>query len=478
MQYRREIDGLRAVAVLPVILYHGGFAVFSGGYVGVDVFFVISGYLITTILIAERAAGSYSVLGFYERRARRILPALFVVLVASIPFAWMWVPPHPFEDFARSLAFAALFISNVHFLEHGGYFDLQAGLRPLIHTWSLAVEEQYYLLFPLVLFALGRFRQRKYLIGLALLALASLAVAEWGWRNYPDENFYFTPSRLWELLAGSLCAAVLYGRGPMKSEVLAGLGLGAVVVAALVFDAALPFPSLYTLVPVLGTCLIVLFARHDTLTARVLSVRPLVGIGLISYSAYLWHQPVFAFARIRSMGEVADGVMLALAGLALVLAWASWRFVEQPVRGRAPLVLPSRRGILGASLAGIVALAGFGFWGKHSEGFLGRLDIDTSPFLARLYAQTSLRQADGLPCLDQPRVPTELCVGYAPQTPVRSIAVIGDSHAWSIAPALARAPETLGATVLVGSYGGCPPLLDVWLAHGGNARCQLVGLSG
>ena len=217
MQYRREIDGLRAVAVLPVILFHAGFGFWSGGFVGVDVFFVISGYLITTILIDQRERGTYSVLGFYERRARRILPALFLVLAACVPFAWMWVPPYPMEDFARSMAFAAMFISNVHFLEHGGYFALDADLRPLLHTWSLAVEEQYYLLFPLVLFALGRFRRRKFLIVFLLLSLVSLGVAEWGWRNYPRENFYFTPSRLWELLAGSLCAVILFRRPQMRA---------------------------------------------------------------------------------------------------------------------------------------------------------------------------------------------------------------------------------------------------------------------
>ena len=334
MKYRREIDGLRAVAVLPVILFHAGLTFWSGGFVGVDVFFVISGYLITTILIDERERGTYSLLGFYERRARRILPALFLVLIACIPFAWMWVPPYPFEDFARSLAFAALFISNVHFLEHGGYFDLNADLRPLLHTWSLAVEEQYYLLFPLVLFCLRRFRKVKYLVGFTLLALASLAVAEWGWRNYPSQNFYFTPSRLWELLAGSICAAILYRRTQMKSEILAALGLAMILFSTVVFDAALPFPSLYTLVPVVGTCLIILFAEGGTMTARVLSIKPFVGIGLISYSAYLWHQPLLAALRLSDARPPSEAMLLAAAALALLLGWATWRLVEQPFRRR------------------------------------------------------------------------------------------------------------------------------------------------
>ncbi|KZY32319.1 hypothetical protein A3731_22320 [Roseovarius sp. HI0049] len=475
MNYRREIDGLRAVAVLPVILFHAGLTFWSGGFVGVDVFFVISGYLITTILIDERERGTYSVLSFYERRARRILPALFLVLIACIPFAWMWVPPYPFEDFARSLAFATLFISNVHFLEHGGYFDLNADLRPLLHTWSLAVEEQYYLLFPLVLFCLRRFRKVKYVIGFTLLALASLAVAEWGWRNYPSENFYFTPSRLWEMLAGSLCAAILYQRAQMKSEVLAGLGLAMILYSTVFFDAALPFPSLYTLVPVVGTCLIILFAERETLTARLLSIGPFVGIGLISYSAYLWHQPIFAFARIRYPEHLPDWAMMLLAALALGLAWVSWRFIEQPFRGRAPLVLPTRRGILGASFAGIVAFSAFGFWALAKEGFTARIDMNGSAFLARLHEQTTEHPSAKTICIEGGNpVLRDLCPAYVPDDPARRIAILGDSHSRVILPAFKPASEALDMTVLLGDKNACPPLLGVQLARGGGeARtCQ------
>jgi len=477
VQYRREIDGLRAVAVLPVILFHAGFSFWSGGYVGVDVFFVISGYLITTILIDERERGTYSVLGFYERRARRILPALFVVLVACIPFAWAWVPPYPFEDFARSLAFAAMFISNVHFLEHGGYFDLEADLRPLLHTWSLAIEEQYYLLFPLVLWALGRFRTRKFLLAFLALSLVSLGVAEWGWRNYPDQNFYFTPSRLWELLAGSLCAVLLFRRAPTRNGWLAGLGLAMILVSMVTFDAAIPFPSLYTLVPVGGTCLIILFAEARTLTARCLSLGPLVGIGLISYSAYLWHQPVLAFARIRFPGDLPDWGMAGLAAASLGLAWLSWRFVEQPVRGRAPLVLPTRRGVLGAGAAGIVVLAVFGLWGKFGEGFPDRLDLGRSAFLDRLYRQTTEHAGFTLCPNTRVRSDLPLCSVYGPapsEDPARRIAILGDSHARALLPAFAGVAEALDAEILLGDKPGCPPILGVHLARGGRESRDCV----
>ncbi len=467
MNYRREIDGLRAVAVLPVILFHAGLSFWSGGFVGVDVFFVISGYLITSILIAEREAGTYTLLGFYERRARRILPALFLVLAVCIPFAWVWIPPYPFEDFARSLAFAALFISNVHFLEHGGYFDLGADLRPLLHTWSLAVEEQYYLIFPLVLVALGAFGRRKFLLVFAGLAALSLAVAEWGWRTYPNQNFYFTPARFWELLAGSICAVVLFQRAQMKSEGLAALGLAMILGSSVYYDASIPFPSVYALVPVLGTCLIILFAERDTITARVLSVKPLVGIGLISYSAYLWHQPLFAFARIRSPSEVPLWVMLGLAGVALVLAWLSWRFVEQPFRGKNPRVLPTQRGMLGASAAGIVVFAVFGLTGKAMEGYPSRLNLGQSAYLDRLYEQTISHPAFAL-CTDTSKdVVQGLCTVFGEEDAPRRIAILGDSHSRALLPSFEPAAKALDAVIYLGDKPGCPPILGVYTARGG-----------
>jgi peptidoglycan/LPS O-acetylase OafA/YrhL len=455
------------VAVLPVILFHAGLTFWSGGFVGVDVFFVISGYLITSILIAEREAGTYSLLGFYERRARRILPALFLVLLVTIPFAWAWIPPYPFEDYARSLAFAALFISNVHFLEHGGYFDLNADLRPLLHTWSLAVEEQYYLIFPLVLAALGAFARVKHMALFLILAALSLAVAEWGWRTYPNQNFYFTPARFWELLAGSICAVLLFQRAQMKSELLAAIGLLMILGSSVLYDASVPFPSVYTLVPVVGTCLIILFAEKSTLTARVLAIKPLVGIGLISYSAYLWHQPLFAFARLRSPTEVPLSIMMGLAVLALFLAYLSWRFVEQPVRGRAPLILPTRRGALGVSAVGILAFAAFGLTGKAMEGYPSRLNPGQSAFLDQLYDQTTGHPAFTL-CSDTSRdVVTGLCAVYGDEDAPRKIAILGDSHARALLPSFEPAADALNATIFLGDKPGCPPLLGVYTARGG-----------
>ncbi|MFD1158563.1 acyltransferase family protein [Roseovarius aestuarii] len=465
MKYRPEIDGLRSVAVLPVILFHAGYSFFSGGYVGVDVFFVISGYLITTILIDEREKGTYSLLGFYERRARRILPALFLVLICTIPFAWRWIPPDPFEDYARSLSYAAMFISNIHFLEKSSYFDVGAEFRPLLHTWSLAVEEQYYLLFPLVLWVQGSFMRRKFLIVFLLLSALSIGLAEWGWRNYPTENFFFSPSRLWELLAGSICAAILFNRAQMRNDVLALAGLLMIAGCVVFYNEAVPFPSVYTIVPVLGTALIILFADKTTLTARFLSLSPLVGIGLISYSAYLWHQPLFAFARIRSVNEPSTLLMSSLALASLVLAYLTWRFVETPFRRR--VILSKRNKLLSASAIGIVLFAGFGTWGDETKGFPIRVQESTPGLLTALRAQVAERWPQNT-CKNEKTDPEQgLCVLYEADAPVTSVAVLGDSHAQSLLPAFKELPRSHGVNVLRGVRAACPPLLGVYLVSGG-----------
>ncbi|WP_296764701.1 acyltransferase family protein [Sediminimonas sp.] len=373
MKYRPEIDGLRAVAVVPVILFHAGFGAMSGGFVGVDVFFVISGYLITTILLGEQAAGRFSILRFYERRARRILPALFAVLLVCLPFAWAWMIPSALVQFCYSLAATVLFVSNLYFLDSAGYFATGTEFAPLLHTWSLAVEEQYYLMFPPLLMALAWLSRRWLLVCLGAFALASLGVAEWGWRAYPAENFFFTLSRLWELLAGSICAVAMFGRTPRGNGALGALGLALIVGSALVYDAGTPFPSLYTLAPVGGTVLIIAYGVRGTAVARLLSLRAFTAIGVISYSAYLWHQPLFAFARVRSLHEPSVWLMMALALATFPLAWLSWRYVEQPFRDRGAPLLPRRGQVFGTSAAVGVALFGFGLVGHLSNGLPGRL---------------------------------------------------------------------------------------------------------
>jgi peptidoglycan/LPS O-acetylase OafA/YrhL len=455
MQYRREIDGLRAVAVLPVILFHAGVPAFGGGFVGVDVFFVISGYLITGILLNDLAQQRFSIATFYERRARRILPALFVVMAACLPFAWLWLPPEDLEYFARSLIGTALFGSNINFWLESGYFDAASELKPLLHTWSLAVEEQFYLLFPLLLLAARGLSRKATMLLLAGGATISLALAEWGARHHPAAAFFLLPTRAWELAIGCLLAFHAAGRqvqpaGPLPGVAALG-GLALIGGAIVAFDHATPFPGLHALAPVLGTALVLFFARPDTLAGRLLGSRVLVGIGLVSYSAYLWHQPLFAFARHQGM-ETGDTVMLAaLVALTLLLAWLSWRYVEQPFRQRDRF---NARAIALLALAGIAAFIAIGWAILAHKGFEKRIALP-APVVASFNRPARLDE-----CFDKTDIATRAdwhCrLGDASAAP--SFLVLGDSHAYSLLDVFDEAARAQGVAGIFAGASGCPPL--------------------
>jgi len=332
LKYRAEIDGLRALAVVPVILFHAGFELFNGGFVGVDVFFVISGYLITTILIEDIENKRFSIVNFYESRARRILPALFFVMLVCIPLAWMWMLPSQMKDFSQSLVAVSLFASNILFWRESGYFDADSEDKPLLHTWSLAVEEQYYVLFPIFLILAWRFGKNRVFWMIVVLAAVSLLLSEWGWRKQPTANFYLAPTRAWELFAGSIASFIVQKQGVQKNNLLALLGLSAIIFSIFAYDEGTPFPSVYALVPVLGVVLVVLYAEKETLVARLLRAKPFVGIGLISYSAYLWHQPLFAFVRIGLVDNPSNELMGGVALASFLLALVSWKYIEKPFR--------------------------------------------------------------------------------------------------------------------------------------------------
>lgn len=375
MKYRPEVDGLRAVAVVPVILFHAGFEIFSGGYVGVDVFFVISGYLITSIILAEMNEGRFCLVNFYERRARRILPALMLVISVCLPFAWMWLTPGDMEYFARSVAAVAVFSSNILFWRESGYFDAAAELKPLLHTWSLAVEEQFYVLFPLLLMLTWRLGRRMIVIIMAGIFLFSLGLAEWAVHNKPWAAFFLLPTRAWELLLGAFCAFYLirYSTEEYRvvSNVLSFAGVALIAVAVFLFEKSTPVPGIYALVPTVGTALIILFANKGTLAYALLSLKAFVGIGLVSYSAYLWHQPLFAFARHRMLHEPSPELMLGLSLMALVLAYFTWLLVERPFRNK---VTFKRKQIFTFAAIGSAAMIAMGAHGHVSKGMPDRFE--------------------------------------------------------------------------------------------------------
>ena len=373
LSYRSEIDGLRAVAVLPVILFHTGLHWMPGGYVGVDIFFVISGFLITGILMRELEAGKFSILKFYERRARRILPALFFVMAVTAVLATTFMLPYELRDFGRSMIAVIAFISNIFFWDEANYFATAAERLPLLHTWSLSVEEQFYILFPIALWFFWNYWRRGLVPAMVVITLSSLVLAEVMVHRSPSTAFYLLPTRGWELLSGSLTSIYLSRRGAVNratGEVIGIVGLLAILYSILFFDEGTPFPSFWALVPVLGTVGILIGASELTLVGRILSLRPAVFIGLISYSAYLWHQPLFAFARITASDESPeDQLMIGLAVLSLVLAWASWRFVERPFRQRGRF---NARQILLQSSFGAAALVSLAVVFLMTQGFVQR----------------------------------------------------------------------------------------------------------
>lgn len=455
LTYRPEIDGLRAVAVMPVILFHAGFSVFSGGYVGVDIFFVISGYLITAILISDLEKGDFSIPRFYERRARRILPALFLVILCCLPFAWKWMFPAELKDFSQSIIAVIFFASNILFWREDDYFAASAETKPLLHTWSLAVEEQYYLIFPIFLVLVWRFGRHRVFWMICAAAACSLLLSEWGWRNAPKANFYLAPSRAWELLTGSICAFRLSGHDVRPNNVLSITGLGLIVFAVFAFDDATPFPSLYALAPVLGAALIILYGPQGTLTATLLSTPVLVGIGLISYSAYLWHQPLFAFARIRSIAEPAPILMLALVATSLVLAYLSWRFVEKPFRKDHASILPNRASVFVASGTAAAAFFAIGLSGYLLDGIATRTTPSGITFQEAFNAE-SLALNYGLSS-DCERIFTlsENC-----RTNAEPDAILwGDSYAMHLAGAILASPTKISLVQHTKSQ--CAPVIDI-----------------
>ncbi len=372
MKYRAEVDGLRAVAILPVIFFHAGFKAFEGGFVGVDVFFVVSGYLITTIILSDMNNNKFSIVTFYERRARRIMPALFFVMVCCLPFAWMWLLPQHLRDFCQSLTAVSLFSSNILFWQESGYFGVASELKPLLHTWSLAVEEQYYVLFPLFLMLLWRLRKRWIFGALMVVGALSLALAQWGAYNKPAATFFLLPTRGWELAIGALIAfyflyqrehADLIKQYKKTSEVFGVVGLLMIIYSVFAFNNATPFPSFYALIPTVGTGLVIIFATSETAVGRLLSTKFMVGVGLISYSTYLWHQPLFVFARHRSLEEPSTALLLVLSVASLLLAYISWRYVEGPFRNKK---LISRKAVFTFTVAGSVIFAGVGVAGHYS----------------------------------------------------------------------------------------------------------------
>lgn len=471
MQYRPEIDGLRAFAVLPVIFFHLNVGLFSGGFLGVDVFFVISGFLITSIIIEGKDKGSFSIFTFYERRARRILPTLLLVCIVSIPLVSAFYAPRDLEDFSQSILATLTFSSNILFWQESGYFSGASHIKPLLHTWSLAVEEQFYVLFPIFMYLAWKLGKRFTLISLIIICILSLCLAHWAATNRSGNGaFYLLPTRGWELMLGSIAAFVNYYRaewfiGVSKvgyQNVLSFLGLVLVVSSFLIFNNDTPTPSLLTLVPTLGTLMIILFARQGTIAFNLLKNKIFVSIGLVSYSAYLWHFPITAvyFYLYASIDVLS---ILAVIAVTFMLSFLSWRYIEKPFRSFSTVSIKKFLVIICIAYS---ILAAFGLYGHFSNGFDKIFKNYLTEGQLKVYG---LIQDNAKYNLDRHMHDNEACNFWnsspseafiqrfeeCAQLHGKAMLVLGDSHAMNLYNIVAK---TDNFPFLIGlSQGGCRP---------------------
>jgi peptidoglycan/LPS O-acetylase OafA/YrhL len=461
LRYRADIDGLRAIAVVPVVLYHYGVAGFGGGFVGVDVFFVISGFLITSLIEAEIGEGRFSIVSFYERRVRRILPALIALIAICFVAALFILFPTDLERFVTSVIGASLFGSNFVFWREAGYFDSGADLKPLLHTWSLGVEEQYYLLFPALLWAL-RTASRGLLIAiLALLSLASFVDSVWGVSAAPVATFFLLPARFWELGLGALLAlgAVPALKSRPGSTTVAVLGLGLIAASVALLTTDTPFPGLAAVAPCLGTALVI-YAGIGIASpvAAVLSLRPIVFVGLLSYSLYLWHWPLYVFGKYGQFDGIGWTSKAFLIAASFLLAFLSWRFVETPIRRRA--VLAERRRLFLAAAGAMAIFIAASTAVLLAGGLPQRYPTDVQALLAAGKDFEPNRRTCLTPTLERVAL-GDLCVMGARHAGNPDFLVWGDSHADAFVPVIDDVAKRHGKYGLMAAWTSCPPFFGV-----------------
>ena len=461
MDYRKDIDGLRAVAVVPVILFHADMGLFNGGFLGVDIFFVISGFLITSILISELQENKFSLVRFYERRARRILPALFIVSVITFIAATILFPPYELKELSQSLLSVVLFISNMFFYLEIDYFSSAAEEMPMIHTWSLAIEEQFYLFFPILLFFIWKYKSNKAMHVFVVLSVASFASALYLTKVDSAASFYWIIPRAWELLAGSICALLIERTRNFNNRYISDLSLLALVCLLIFWPAEASHPGYLTLLPVLAVCLIILYPHKSSFAYKILTSAGLVYIGLISYSLYLWHQPVLALLRFKSEQHPSTMAFLFTIVLVAALSMLSYRYVETPFRNKKKY---SQSTIFRYSFCCLAVMGLIGISGHLTAGFPKRyLFLDS-------YTDSMQFSPKRLECHSSSSnyiKPEDSCTYFGSNV---TWATFGDSHTVEPAYALARVLEKHDIGIRHHSFSGCPPALNYVIK--GNKKCS------
>jgi peptidoglycan/LPS O-acetylase OafA/YrhL len=440
-----------------VVLFHGGFSTFSGGYVGVDVFFVISGYLITSIIAREIKEGRFSIANFYERRIRRIFPALFFVMAVSTVFAALFLLPDDYRSFTKTLKYAALFISSIHFNRVSGYFDGDAAEKPLLHTWSLSVEEIFYIFFPTFLVFVWRYWKGNW--SPLLLALSGLSFVSSVWILYNDpvsmDVFYLAQYRAWELLLGSIIALKVIPpiHRRLWIDMLSVVGVLMIFIAVFRYSSDTVFPGFAALLPCLGSALVIYAGQQQTSYAgRLLARKPFVFLGLISYSLYLWHWPVLVFSAIWLMRDPSHWEAIALIALSTLFAVLSWRYIERPFRGKNGIL--TRRTLFVSAFCVIALSALVDLHAKKSDGWISRYSDKVKRILAASDDYDNRRSN----CLSTKRKAVG-CL-YGDQNTAPSIVLWGDSHGAVYSDLLGKLAEERAQSVQVFTMPSCPPTTD------------------
>jgi peptidoglycan/LPS O-acetylase OafA/YrhL len=473
--YRIDIDGLRGVAVALVCLFHARLGLFSGGFVGVDVFFVISGFVITRVLLRDLAAQQLSLQKFFVRRIRRLVPAVTVMLAVSICLFTLIYPPDYLVSFGQSVFAQSFLASNFYFWRSTNYFGNPDEIKPLLHTWTLSLEEQFYLVFAVAFALLTRFRRPTLFYTLAGALGVSLALAVIATPLQPNASFYLLPTRAWELLAGSL-AAIWFAEKqrapelhPFGANLLACLGLLGILAAGVLYDDSTPFPYIYAALPVAGaTAIVWANERNRTFASACLSWRPLVFLGRISYSVYLWHWIAIVLVRWITLGAPSRLAKLTAILACVPVAYLSWQFVENPVRSKA--VLASTRQIVIFAALATLASATYGFLAYSTGGFPGRSQ-------ASMAADFKVRSPREHECFDESSQHDVRFCEIGDRTASRiSFISIGDSHALSMLPALETLASTYRLKGLFGGTSGCLPFLGAFPARDRASveRCRLL----
>nr|WP_272941940.1 acyltransferase family protein [Oceanicola sp. S124] len=465
---RTDIQGLRALAVGSVVLFHTFPHALPGGFVGVDIFFVISGFLITGILYRDMSLGRFSFADFYRKRVRRIFPALMVVLLATLAVGVVLLSPAGLVEVAQNTLSSVFFVSNVNFYFSSGYFDQAATLRPLLHTWSLSVEEQFYIVFPLFMFLVMRFLPGALIWLLAITFALSLGLSEWAITKSPLGAYFLSPFRAFELLLGSLCALLPFRLRSMTARnLLVVCGLVLIIGSFALLQETHRFPGLMALWPTLGAGLILYAGREGPVpAARVLDLGPLRFIGDISYSLYLWHWPVLAYLRIWQQPEVGVGLYLASMAVSVLLAIASYHLVERRFMTLDPGRVPLLR--MGAGGMAIVSLAALLIW--NAGGMPQRFSPPALEAFAAAEAYSPVRSRCHRDAGQQ--LPYEKTCVLGDDSARPDLLVWGDSHGAELAFSLGQSLAEQGQSLRVLTASACPPVLDIEMP--GRRNCATI----